>query len=67
VRQTAQLGKLETSQENVMTSCPHKNCKFKTNVSDRLQHHFKVSGHGATSRSKREFRGDMAQKFKKKK
>ncbi|MFA5854199.1 MAG: hypothetical protein WC866_03865 [Patescibacteria group bacterium] len=49
-----------------MRSCPHKNCKFKSNVSERLQHHLVVSGHGRTDAGKKVFKGHLAVRGKKK-
>jgi hypothetical protein len=68
MRRTAQLGQLDSrpGEEIIMKPCPHKNCKFKTNKTERLQHHLKVSGHGHTDSRKKEFKGYLDVRGKKK-
>ena len=53
MRQTAQLGKLETCQENKMPACP--NCDYTTPVAKRMAKHFDNTGHGRTAGKKKEY------------
>lgn len=49
-----------------MQQCDHKGCKYKTNVSSRMTHHKLVSGHGRTDAGKKQFKGHLAIRGKKK-
>lgn len=64
-----QLGQLDTFFEEDwdMNKCSHKNCKFRTSVSGRMQHHIATHHNGQlTASSAREFRGHLAVRGKKK-
>lgn len=49
-----------------MRSCPNPRCKYKTNKNAQMQNHLEVTGHGRTDAGKKEFKGHLAVRGKKK-